>query len=411
MAYTQLVRLYEVHASIHVLPPDILGEIFMFCVDSLIASYRPCIQPRAGVPPMLLCEVCRHWRAVMLSISTIWASVSRRNRMHTPKHLSLYKMWLARSRRAPLSLEIFELPKKYLDSVDEIISLLISEIHRWQFVWLRLEERDLFDRLLDIPDNAAPMLNGIVLKFSGNVITNGSDIVSTLPVIISKFPELRQLSLMDVLNLGLTLGPTPATIVPWQRLTHIKLSCFVTLSDCLDILECCSLAIDISFESLEPPLNQSIETITHSIFVPCLRSMTLYSAHCDPALLLRHLTLPVLTRMEIIICQTNNDRDYLVFNEFIRRTPQLKHLVLEDVYEVEHTLIYSNLEAVRRVPDVRFKVSEWEYSLLLRRAEIENMKFKLGPFVLPNYVGWTSRPNLELGNDVPRDWKRAFWDL
>ena len=107
-------------------------------------------------------------------------------------------MWLARSRRAPLSLQISELPKNYLDPVDEIISLLISEIHRWQFVWLRLEERDLFDRLLDIPDNAAPMLNGIVLKFSGNVITNGSDIVSTLPVIISKFPELRQLSLTAV---------------------------------------------------------------------------------------------------------------------------------------------------------------------------------------------------------------------
>ena len=256
------------------------------------------------------------------------------------------------------------------------------------------------------------MLNGIVLKFSANVITNSLDIVSILPVIISKFPELRQLSLMDVLNLGLTLGPTPATIVPWQRLTHIKLSCFVTLSDCLDILECCSLAIDISFESLEPPLDQSIETITHSIFVPCLRSMTLHTVHCDPALLLRHLTLPVLNRMEIIIYQSNDDRDYLVFNEFIRRTPQLKHLILEDVYyEVQHTLIYSNLEAVRRVPDVHFKVSEWEYSLLLRRAEIENMEIKLDPFVLPNYVGWTSRPNVELGNDVPRDWKRAFWDL
>ena len=152
MAYTQLVRLSEVHASIHVLPPYILGEIFMFCVDSLIASYHPCIQPRAGVPPMLLCEVCRHWRAVMLSISTIWASVARRGHMHTQKHLSLYKMWLARSRRAPLSLEISELPKNYLDSVDEIISLFISEIHRWQFVWLRLEERDLFNRLLNIPD-------------------------------------------------------------------------------------------------------------------------------------------------------------------------------------------------------------------------------------------------------------------
>ena len=36
MANTQLVRLSKVHTSIHVLPPDILGEIFMFTVSSLV---------------------------------------------------------------------------------------------------------------------------------------------------------------------------------------------------------------------------------------------------------------------------------------------------------------------------------------------------------------------------------------
>jgi hypothetical protein len=89
MANSQLVRLSQAHAPIHVLPPDILGEIFMFCVD----SYYPCIQLLAGLPPMLLCEVCRHWRAVVLSISTIWASISRRDRMpNTQKVLPLYQM-------------------------------------------------------------------------------------------------------------------------------------------------------------------------------------------------------------------------------------------------------------------------------------------------------------------------------
>jgi hypothetical protein len=304
--------------------------------------------------------------------------------------------------------EISELPDVF---VGEVVSLLISEVHRWRFLWLRLEERDLFNRLLDLPDDAAPMLNGIVLKISGNVITNGSDIPSTLPLIISKFRELRQLSLTDATGLNLSFGPTPAMIIPWQQMTHIKLSGFVTISDCLDILACCSLAIDIFFESFIPPLNQSIETITDSIFVPCLRSVTLRT-HCDPAVLLRHLTLPVLTRMEIFIYQTNNFRDYLVFNEFLRRTPQLKHLFLEDFfYEVQHTLTYANLEAVRCVPSVHFKVSEWACNQLHRRSEVENVEFKLDPFVLRYYVGWTSRPDMELGHDLPRDWKRAFWDL
>lgn len=406
MANSQLVRLSKAHESIHILSPDILGEIFMFCVDSLrINSYYPCIQPRAGVPPMLLCEVCRHWRAVMLSISSIWASISRRNRMHTQKALPLYKMWLARSRLAPLSLEICELPKKYLVSVDEVISLLISEIHRWRFVWLRLKERDLFNRLLDIPDNAAPMLNGIVLEL-GNGIYD-----SDIPLIISKFHELRQLSITNNSGLSLTFRPTLAMTVLWQKITHLKFSGFM-VSDCLVILACCTLAIDIFFESVITLPNQSIETIPGSIFVPSLRSMTLHAYYCDSALLLRHLTLPVLTRLEIFTYQTSNSLDYLAFNKFMRRTPQLKHLVVEDSsYQAEHILKYSNLEAVRCVPDVHFKVSEQVYNWLRRRPEMENVEFKADPFALLYYVGWTSRPNMELGDDLPRDWKRAFWDL
>lgn len=116
--------------------------------------------------------------------------------------------------------------------------------------------------------------------------------------------------------------------------------------------------------------------------------------------------------MEILIHQPDEHRDYMVFNEFMRRTPQLKYLVLDHwFFEVKHALRYSNLEAVRRVPDVCFKVSERAYNRLRRRADMENMEFKLDPFVHRHYVGWTSRPDLELGDDLPRDWKRAFWDL
>lgn len=53
--------------------------------------------------------------------------------------------------------------------------------------------------------------------------------------------------------------------------------------------------------------------------------MTLRTSYCDPALL-RHLTLPVLTRMNIFIYQTDDDRGYLVFNELMRRTPQLMQM-------------------------------------------------------------------------------------
>jgi hypothetical protein len=53
------------------LPYEILCEIFSRCVDH--SSARVDMQPNTKIAPMLLCQVCAPWRAVVLSTPALWA--------------------------------------------------------------------------------------------------------------------------------------------------------------------------------------------------------------------------------------------------------------------------------------------------------------------------------------------------
>ncbi|KAF8173652.1 hypothetical protein BJ912DRAFT_1078152 [Pholiota molesta] len=53
------------------LPYEILWEIFSRFVDQ--SSARVVMQPNTKIAPILLCQVCAPWRAVVLSTPALWA--------------------------------------------------------------------------------------------------------------------------------------------------------------------------------------------------------------------------------------------------------------------------------------------------------------------------------------------------
>jgi hypothetical protein len=53
------------------LPTEILCEIFSRCVDQ--SSARVLVQPNTRIAPMLLCQVCATWRALVLSTPPLWS--------------------------------------------------------------------------------------------------------------------------------------------------------------------------------------------------------------------------------------------------------------------------------------------------------------------------------------------------
>ncbi|KAF8173617.1 hypothetical protein BJ912DRAFT_859202, partial [Pholiota molesta] len=58
------------HSPINDIPTEILCEIFSRCVDQ--SSARVLMQPNTKIAPMLLCQVCATWRAIILSTPPLW---------------------------------------------------------------------------------------------------------------------------------------------------------------------------------------------------------------------------------------------------------------------------------------------------------------------------------------------------
>src|ERR1700683_838801 len=96
-------------APVRCLPPEILSEIFLHCMDPrwFGPEYNFHENPRLDKMPLLLGEICSRWRSIALSTPRLWASFSLSIR---PKYLNsdveLAKTWLSRSGTCPLSINL-----------------------------------------------------------------------------------------------------------------------------------------------------------------------------------------------------------------------------------------------------------------------------------------------------------------
>jgi len=192
-------------------------EIYMFCATTI---YGPAFLYTSPVttPMMVLCQVCRYWRSLLLSMPTIWSSASAIQCDLGPSHLLFYKMWPGRSRLTPLW-DIWEIPRysSNFHTVDSVSCLFMSEIHRWRFVSIRLMTPHLLYHmhLLTTSNNVAPMLNGLEL-----ILPSGAHLdLWTLTSKVSTFRALKQVSLESIDDL-----PRSITNIPWQQITHFKIN-------------------------------------------------------------------------------------------------------------------------------------------------------------------------------------------
>lgn len=84
------------------IPPEVLGEVFYHSLSK--TTY---ITPRDVESPMVLTQVCRHWRAVAISTPRLWSSLS----IHLQKTVceacrNGCEAWLARAKNVPLTIRV-----------------------------------------------------------------------------------------------------------------------------------------------------------------------------------------------------------------------------------------------------------------------------------------------------------------
>jgi hypothetical protein len=115
-------------SPVHRLPPELLGEIFRYCL--------PCDFDEKGAhnAVMLPSHVCRHWRGVALSTPTLWTNIVLRVTNGTfESRAALVTTWFSRSGGSPLS---FTLVGR--ENVRPILAFLLRYCNRWQHISLHV---------------------------------------------------------------------------------------------------------------------------------------------------------------------------------------------------------------------------------------------------------------------------------
>ncbi|KAJ7459242.1 hypothetical protein FB451DRAFT_1272288 [Mycena latifolia] len=102
------------------LPPEITSRIFLKCLP-----FHGRVQPSATKAPLVLAQVCRHWRDVALATARLWSSIDLKfedGRRNIPDNgtIPLLRTWLSRAKHSPISLTLREM------SVATLVDMLMD---------------------------------------------------------------------------------------------------------------------------------------------------------------------------------------------------------------------------------------------------------------------------------------------
>ncbi|KAJ7501017.1 hypothetical protein B0H11DRAFT_2189018 [Mycena galericulata] len=183
------------------LPPEITSHIFLKCLP-----FHGRVQPSATKAPLVLAQVCRHWRDVALATARLWSSIdlkvedSRRNIPDDGK-IPLLRTWLSRANRSPISLTL-RLPYNHPIS-KEVLSVIPS--YAGQLRRLELKASDSDYETLRATFSDLPVLRELAMTCYGSgpgpvsIFCNASALrlremsVATLVDLLTDFPQLLHL--------------------------------------------------------------------------------------------------------------------------------------------------------------------------------------------------------------------------
>ncbi|KAJ7192148.1 hypothetical protein C8J57DRAFT_1548852 [Mycena rebaudengoi] len=249
------------------IPPEIVSRIFIL---SLPANSHP--EPSPMTAPLLVSQICQHWRHIAMETSELWASlyISAETRQNTPEFL---EGWLRCAKGFPLSL--------YLDPNPRLAP---SPISFWATYSTQLHSLSITLLLTDVQDllGLRPRLP-ILRKLHICTVEELEDDV----VIFKDRPALLELSFTGTIstsNLG--IYPTLTRLVNWVDITATELH---------DVLRACPQLLELSAK-LYGDRNSQRAVVTHytlEIFNICDET--------GEACILDSLSLPSLRKLMITI--------------------------------------------------------------------------------------------------------------
>ncbi|KAJ7678731.1 hypothetical protein B0H17DRAFT_1206653 [Mycena rosella] len=283
------------NAPIGKLPVELLGEIFSWNLGDWGEMTD---EPSTLVlDPLILSQVCGHWRSVSLSIPMLWATIW----VDRPRvaHVAMVKLWIERSRNCPLSINLRQTdPKSCLsfptttehDLTDQIFGLLVPHLHRWHTVDF-VFRGDAQHSLLSLPRDEAAALEYVALHVDSWDTTSSE----SLQCALYSRPSLRSIHFMPGSN---------QRHVPWKQLTHLEADPECTLDTCLSILASCPALSSAKFTCSADP-DWAHTPFTHPeqyLTLPALVDLSMKASRIDLTPFLNRLTLSALKSLALEYC-------------------------------------------------------------------------------------------------------------
>jgi len=258
------------------LPPEILSEIFLYCIPH--EQFPVACRTQA---PLLLTQVSASWRALALVSPDLWTALHI-NYKDPVEDIPATDLWLSRSGSRPLTLSIAidfgEQPQQ------EIIDAICRHSKRWKHI--RLDFRHLLCPQmynLDLAQDQIPEL--CTFEFHARDISNTN--VFPITRLLHSAPKLRELTWVDDLaDTDTLLG------LPLRRLTRLSLEMDHGTLDYLQVLNECSNLEHIRIT--RPSAN--IPQTRPPLFLPKLTSLNISS---DLTGIFDYLVLPALKEVRI----------------------------------------------------------------------------------------------------------------
>lgn len=273
-------------------------------------------------PPLSLLSVCTRWRKVALATPSLWDSI-----VPPANSIPCIKAWMKVSQDQPFHLLIKSHHKltQATRHACELFRLLSTVSHRWRSLSIRLDAQ-LAEELLNFLQ--ANTGNPIPIK-DVHISLARSDIPeTTMGDILSLLPSSTSMERL-YLNWGGGDSISVASRVPWKLLKTIIVKTRAT-QDVVDILSQCTSASVVKifmYPTLTDLVYHQTSILYHGppVLLPLLTSLTL-SRWTDPMILIQYFTFPSLHNLWIEVAH----RDLFAFGNFLKRTPLLEKLVIDE---------------------------------------------------------------------------------
>ncbi|KAF8955712.1 hypothetical protein BDZ97DRAFT_1856384 [Flammula alnicola] len=310
--------------GINRLPVELLGQIFEMTVQRCyFGTVRDVLQQYImlkwwpNTAPFNLLQVCRYWRAVAQSTSSLWTSLNAKQYRRSCPTPPAVKYWLRQSGSAPLNLYLMprdDHPRFERLHANTMLQLFATECHRWRSLSIEFNAALLDDFIAILQDQDAaskyPLLEQLEIALCSKQIPEQT--VDNLISLIAVFKSLRRL----YWNLPTTIHPP--TCLPWNQLHVVYIDTPLSLEEMVSYMSQCSSASSITmfnlldFQLEELKLNLPVTSLSN------LTSLTLRGGN-NPISVLDYFILPNLEALEIDIDHPR-PRNYVTLERFLERS-------------------------------------------------------------------------------------------